>query len=101
MQIIDADGHVNDRACGDEIARYMPRGHQMAEIFPELDHLHLQKAGRGAFLFCSDFPHEIFSAEKCRHEINELLGREDLSQEDKEAVLGGNALRLYAPADAL
>jgi hypothetical protein len=57
----------------------------------------IQKAGQGSFLFGSDFPHEVFSAEKCRHEINELLAREDLSKEDKEAVLGGNALRFYAP----
>src|SRR5713226_4037652 len=42
MQIIDADGHVNDRACGDEIAGYMPKGHQVSQIFPELDHLHFR-----------------------------------------------------------
>lgn len=42
MQIIDADGHVNDRACGDEIAKYMPRGNQLSLIFPELDHLHFR-----------------------------------------------------------
>ena len=61
----------------------------------------IQKAGRGSFLFGSDFPHEVFSAEKCRHEIDELLAREDLSKEDKEAVLGQNALRLYAPAGGM
>jgi predicted TIM-barrel fold metal-dependent hydrolase len=61
----------------------------------------IQKAGRGPFLFGSDFPHEVFDAEKCRHEIDKLLGREDLSEEDKEAVLGGNALRLYTPSGKL
>lgn len=55
----------------------------------------VQKAGRDPFLFASDFPHEIFDAATCRHEIDELLSREDLSQKDKEAVLGGNALKLY------
>lgn len=55
----------------------------------------VQKAGRDPFLFASDFPHEIFDAATCRHEIDELLSREDLSQKDKEAVLGGNATRLY------
>ena len=35
MQIIDADGHINDHACGDEIATYMPEGNQMAKLFPE------------------------------------------------------------------
>ncbi len=55
----------------------------------------VQKAGNEGFLFGSDFPHEVFDAVKCRHEIDELLAREDLSMEDKEAVLGGNAKRLY------
>ena len=40
MQIIDSDGHINDHACGDEIAEYMPKGNQMAKLFPEFDHLH-------------------------------------------------------------
>ena len=53
------------------------------------------KGGRQSFLFGSDFPHEVFDAVKCRHEIDELLEREDLSRTDKEAVLGGNALQFY------
>jgi len=55
------------------------------------------KGGRQSFLFGSDFPHEVFDAAKCRHEIDELLARDDITQEDKEAVLGGNALRFYRP----
>jgi predicted TIM-barrel fold metal-dependent hydrolase len=55
----------------------------------------VQRAGREPFLFASDYPHEIFSPEVCRHEIDELLSRHDLTREDKEAVLGGNAERLY------
>jgi len=55
----------------------------------------VQKAGREAFVFGSDFPHEVFNAEKCRREIAELLSRSDLTQADKEAVLGGNARRFY------
>ena len=42
MQIIDADGHINDLACGEDIANYMPKGNQMAALFPELDHLHFR-----------------------------------------------------------
>ena len=42
MQIIDADGHINDHACGEEIAAYMPKGNQMAKLFPEFDHLHFR-----------------------------------------------------------
>src|SRR5213594_2187003 len=55
----------------------------------------VQKAGSEPFLFASDFPHEIFDAETCRHELDELLAREDLTLKDKEAVVGGNAERLY------
>jgi len=57
----------------------------------------IKKAGRQAFLFGSDFPHEVFDAIKCRHEIDELLARDDVTDEDKEAALGGNALRFYRP----
>ena len=53
----------------------------------------VQKAGREAFIFGSDFPHEVFNAQKCRKEIDELIKRTDLSSADKEAVLGGNARR--------
>lgn len=55
----------------------------------------VQMVGREPFLFASDFPHENFNAESCRREIDELRSREDLTQRDKEAVLGGNAQRLY------
>jgi predicted TIM-barrel fold metal-dependent hydrolase len=58
----------------------------------------VNKGGRQSFLFGSDFPHEVFDAAKCRHEIDELLERDDLTQADKEAVLGGNALNFYRPA---
>jgi hypothetical protein len=39
MQIIDADGHVNDRPYMSEIAKYMPAGNR-TEIFPAFDHFH-------------------------------------------------------------
>ena len=58
----------------------------------------VKKAGRDPFLFGSDFPHEVFDAAKCRHEIDELLGRSDLTEDDKTAALGGNAIRFYQPA---
>jgi predicted TIM-barrel fold metal-dependent hydrolase len=55
----------------------------------------VKRAGRNAFVFGSDFPHEVFNAQKCRKEIDELIKRTDLSSADKEAVLGGNARRFY------
>jgi uncharacterized protein len=55
----------------------------------------VQRAGREAFLFASDYPHEAINAETCLREINELLERRDLSSADKEAALSANALKLY------
>ena len=40
MEIIDADGHVNDGAGQEEIAKYMPAGNRSSQVFPTLDHLH-------------------------------------------------------------
>ena len=42
MEIIDADGHINDHVCGEEIAGYMPKGNQLSRPFPEFDHLHFR-----------------------------------------------------------
>jgi len=42
------------------------------------------KSGRQPFLFGSDFPHQVFDAAKCRHEIDELLAREALTQETRK-----------------
>jgi hypothetical protein len=39
MQIIDADGHVNDRPCMDEISKYMSPGNR-TQVFPSFDHIH-------------------------------------------------------------
>lgn len=39
MQIIDADGHVNDRPCIDEISKFMPPGNR-TQVFPSFDHIH-------------------------------------------------------------
>ena len=55
----------------------------------------MKEAGNEPFLFATDFPHESFSAESCRKEIDDLLAREDLSQADKEAILAINAKRFY------
>ena len=58
--------------------------------------------GAQPFVFSSDYPHEV-NTEICRHEIEELLENEELSQTDKEAILYHNAAKLYgikAPAPA-
>lgn len=57
----------------------------------------VQRAGREAFLFASDWPHEGFDAPIVRHEIDELLEGKDLADADKTAALAGNAVRIYVP----
>jgi predicted TIM-barrel fold metal-dependent hydrolase len=55
----------------------------------------VREAGHHPFVFATDFPHESFDAASCRVEIQHILGREDLTQSDKQAVLGGNATKFY------
>ena len=89
---------------GEKASAYLKRQLREGRIFVGFDcdddglNNAVAKGGRRAFLFGSDFPHEVFDAAKCRHEIDKLLAREDLTNEDKEAVLGGNALNFYRSA---
>jgi predicted TIM-barrel fold metal-dependent hydrolase len=55
----------------------------------------VKEAGNEAFLLATDFPHESFDAKHCRHEIDELLERDDINQADKEAILAANAKKFY------
>jgi predicted TIM-barrel fold metal-dependent hydrolase len=55
--------------------------------------------GAQPFVFSSDYPHEV-NTEICRHEIEELLENDDISQRDKEAILYHNAAKLYRIKDA-
>lgn len=59
----------------------------------------IKVAGTGAFMFSSDFPHEV-NAQTVQKEIRELREREEISEEAKEAILRGNAARFYRLAAA-
>jgi predicted TIM-barrel fold metal-dependent hydrolase len=50
--------------------------------------------GNGPFIYSSDFPHEV-TKESCRRDIGELIESREITQEDKEAILCGNAERFY------
>ena len=102
---LDVEGNlIGGPAVGEKASDYFRKQLSAGRIFVGFDcdddglGTAMSKAGREAFLFGSDFPHEVFDAKKCRHEIDELLAREDLSDDDKAAALGGNALRFYRPA---
>jgi len=45
-------------------------------------------------MFSSDFPHEV-NNEYCRGEIREIAEHEHMTEDDKHAVLHGNAERFY------
>jgi len=51
-------------------------------------------AGEQAFMFSSDFPHEV-KTHTVRKEIREIREREELSEAAKQAILRGNAARFY------
>lgn len=54
----------------------------------------VRRVGPGPFMFASDFPHEI-TMDNCMEEINEILGRKDVEEGHKRAILGDNAKRFY------
>jgi len=54
----------------------------------------IDRIGHQTLLFASDFPHET-NMERCRHEIEELLERSDLSDEAKQGIFHDNILRFY------
>jgi len=55
--------------------------------------------GREAFIYSSDFPHEV-NVDTVRAEIEELLANDELSDEDKSAILHGNSARFYGFPEA-
>jgi predicted TIM-barrel fold metal-dependent hydrolase len=56
----------------------------------------LKRIGHTAVLFASDFPHET-NIERAKHEIEELLHHEELSDEAKQAIFHDNIVRFYGP----
>lgn len=50
--------------------------------------------GNKPFLYSSDFPHEV-TLKSCKHDIAELMESEEISADDKTAMLYRNAERFY------
>lgn len=57
----------------------------------------IKVAGEEAFMFSSDFPHEV-NVQTVTKEIRELCEREEISATAKHAILRGNAARFYGLA---
>ncbi|HVA23652.1 MAG TPA: amidohydrolase family protein [Chloroflexota bacterium] len=86
--------------AGEKVSDYIRRHIREGRLFvgcegdePSIAHA-IGLLGREAFVYSSDFPHEV-NNDTCKEEIEELLENEGLSQADKEAVMHGNAERFY------
>jgi len=54
----------------------------------------IKVVGNQPFIYSSDFPHEVTNA-SCKHDIEELLESDEITEDDKNAVLYRNAERFY------
>ena len=54
----------------------------------------IKAVGNTAFMYSSDFPHEV-NTETCLHHLEEIFEHEELSDDDRSAILHGNAERFY------
>ena len=86
---------------GENVSAYIRRHTEKGRIFigcegtePTLRQA-IEVVGNGAFMFSSDFPHEV-NNEYCKHEISEIVENEHLTDDDKHAVLHRNAERFYS-----
>lgn len=86
---------------GEKVSAYIRRHIEAGRLFvgcegtePTLHHA-IEAVGNKAFIFSSDFPHEV-NADYCKHEIEEILESRRLTDDDKRAVLHRNAERMYA-----
>ncbi|HXQ50611.1 MAG TPA: amidohydrolase family protein [Stellaceae bacterium] len=59
----------------------------------------IRELGSGAFVYSSDFPHEVNNA-TCKKEIAAFLDNRDIADADKAAVMHGNAQRFYGLSQA-
>ncbi len=96
----DPDGMYLQLREGENVAQYILRQMQAGRIYVGCEggeHIlpyAVQVCGPEAFMYSSDFPHEV-NRETVRHEIDELLEANGMSAADKEAVLSKNAQRFY------
>jgi hypothetical protein len=85
---------------GESVSAYVRRHIEAGRIFvgcegteKSLHHL-VEAVGNKPFMFSSDFPHEV-NNDYCKHEIEEIIENEHLTDDDKHAVLHRNAERFY------
>ena len=85
---------------GEQVSGYIKRKVQEGQVFvgcegeEPLLPVAVQEVGPEAFVFSSDYPHEVSPA-SCKHEIEEVIESDALSQVAKEAILFANAECFY------
>ena len=86
--------------AGEKVSDYIRRHVEAGRIFVGCEgtekglHQLVEAVGNKPFMFSSDFPHEV-NNEYCKHEIEEIIENEHLTDDDKHAVLHRNAERFY------
>jgi predicted TIM-barrel fold metal-dependent hydrolase len=100
----DLRGELFQLREGERVSDYVKRHIREGRLFvgcegeeTALTYAVNEVVGASPFVFSTDYPHEV-NAEMCKHEIGELLENEEISETDKEAILHGNAERLYGLA---
>ena len=96
----DLRGQYLKLQAGEKISGYIIRHVKARRIFigceggEPLLGTAVKMVGNEPFMYSSDFPHEV-NSETCRHELNELIENERLSDADKEAIFYKNAIQFY------
>jgi len=89
-----------DLRPGEAVSEYLIRHVHDGRVYvgvegeePDLAHA-VQRVGAEAFVFSSDFPHEV-NIDTCKHEVEEVLENDALSAEAKRKIFYENAARFY------
>jgi predicted TIM-barrel fold metal-dependent hydrolase len=97
----DPRGELIQLRDGERLSEYILRKVKEGQIFvgcegeePLLPQA-VEIVGEEAWLFSSDFPHEVTPA-TCKHEIEEVAETPALTQSAKEGILYRNAERFYS-----
>jgi len=99
----DPRGEFLQLKNGERVSDYIMRHIDAGRIFvgcegsePDLAHA-IERVGNKPFIYSSDFPHEV-NNEFCKHELAEVMENDELSADDKAAVLYKNGQRFYGLA---
>ena len=96
----DPGGEYLQLRDGENVAQYIIRQMHEGRIFIGCEGgefalpYAVKVCGNEAFMYSSDFPHEV-NRETVRHEINEVLNSSELTASDKESILHASAQRFY------